>query len=60
MPYRVIKEEALIDSADVVKVNESGILFVYEDRTVDVLVNEKLIGVYAKGQWDVVYWEDPE
>lgn len=60
MPYRIVKDEDVIDSADVVKVEESGILYTYEDRTVGVIENHKLIGVYAWGQWDVVYWEDPE
>lgn len=60
MPYRVIKNESVIESADQVKVNDAGILFTYEDRSVGHIENTKLISLYARGQWDVVYWDDPE
>ena len=60
MPYRVVKDENIIESADQVKVNDAGILSTYEDRSSGYIENVKLISLYAKGQWDVVYWDDPD
>ncbi len=60
MPYRVIHKGDIVESADQVKVNDAGILSTYEDRTVGYVENVKLISLYAKGQWDIVYWDDPE
>ncbi|QIG57799.1 hypothetical protein SEA_PAULODIABOLI_64 [Microbacterium phage PauloDiaboli] len=59
MPYRVIKEDALIESADEVAVGEGGVLITYEDLSDGRFERKRISSLYSKGQWDVVYWDDP-
>lgn len=59
MPYRVIKDEALIETADEVAVGEGGVLITYEDLSDGRFERKRISSLYSKGQWDSVYWDDP-
>lgn len=53
MPYRVIKNEEIIASADEIEVKGGVLLTVHPDTGL-------LDSAYAPGFWDTVFWEQPE
>lgn len=57
MPYRVIKDEGLIETADSVSV-DGGVLITYEDLTKGYIENKRIVSMYAPGHWDVTYWDE--
>ena len=59
MVYRVIKEDALIETADEVAVGDGGVLITYEDLSDGRFERKRISSLYSKGQWDSVYWDDP-
>lgn len=59
MPYRVFKKDSVIESADEIKV-DGGVLITYEDLTVGYIENKRVVSMYAPGQWDIAFWDDPD
>ena len=53
MPYRVIKDDDVIESPDEVKFKSGVLLTIHPDTG---LVET----AYAPGFWDTVFWEKPE
>lgn len=57
MPYRIIKDDDMIASEESIDVVD-GILIGYMAE--DGIIERKRISVvFAAGQWDSAYWEEP-